>query len=269
MDYKKIAHNILQEIGNSENIVSAAHCSTRLRLVIKSDEKVNKKALENIEGIKGVFFASGQLQIICGTGAVNKIYTEFSKLTGQIEVSKEDLKKVAGANDNKFKKVIKTLGDVFVPIIPAIVASGLMMGLTEAINFCVNNGFFELNTKASWYVFLAMFSNIAYIFLPILIGFSSAKVFGGNQFLGAIIAMIMLHPNLQNAWTVASEGVLNTQPVWGGLYDIPMVGYQGHIIPIVIAVYIMSFIENKLHKIQRLYLHLLCLYNLSVYSYLL
>lgn len=249
MDYKKVAEQILSEIGGSENIVSAAHCATRLRLVIKSNDIVNKKELESIEGVKGVFFASGQLQIICGTGAVNKIHAELLKLTGQTEVSKDDLKKAASANDNKFKKIIKTLGDVFVPIIPAIVAGGLMMGLTESINFCVNNGYLAINTSSSWYVFLQMFSNAAYIFLPILIGFSSAKVFGGNQFLGAVIAMVMIHPDLQNAWTVASEGVLNSQPVWFGLYDIPLVGYQGHIIPIVIAAYIMSFIENKLHKI--------------------
>lgn len=249
MDYKKIAQQILSEIGGSENIVSAAHCATRLRLVIKSNDTVNKKELESIEGVKGVFFASGQLQIICGTGVVNKVHAELIKLTGQKEVSKDDLKQAASANDNKLKKIIKTLGDVFVPIIPAIVAGGLMMGLTESINFCVNNGYLTINTSASWYVFLQIFSNAAYIFLPILIGFSSAKVFGGNQFLGAVIAMVMIHPDLQNAWTVASEGVLNSQPVWFGLYDIPMVGYQGHVIPIVIAAYIMSFIENKLHKI--------------------
>ncbi|MGL5314843.1 MAG: PTS transporter subunit EIIC [Peptostreptococcaceae bacterium] len=249
MNYKKIAEEIIKEIGTNENLISGAHCATRLRLVIKSNEKVNKEAIENIEGVKGVFFASGQLQIILGTGVVNKVHEEFAKLTGQGEVSKEELKQAASANDNKFKKIIKTLGDVFVPIIPAIVAGGLMMGLTESINFCVNNGYLAINTSASWYVFLTMFSNAAYIFLPILIGFSSAKVFGGNQFLGAVIAMIMLHPDLQNAWTVAGEGILNTQPVWFGLYDIPLVAYQGHIIPIVIAVYIMSFIENKLHKI--------------------
>ena len=248
-NYKEIAQQIINEIGTSENIVSAAHCATRLRLVIKSNERVNKEAIENIDGVKGVFFASGQLQIIFGTGVVNKVYEEFAQLTGQGEVSKEELKQAASANDNKFKKIIKTLGDVFVPIIPAIVAGGLMMGLTESINFCVNNGYLAIDTSASWYVFLTMFSNAAYIFLPILIGFSSAKVFGGNQFLGAVIAMIMLHPDLQNAWTVASEGVLRNQSVWFGLYEIPMVAYQGHIIPIVIAVYIMSFIENKLHKI--------------------
>lgn len=248
MDYKKTAQSIVDEIGGSDNIVSAAHCATRLRLVIKSNDVVNKKAVEDIGGVKGVFFASGQLQIIFGTGIVNHVYQEFVKITGQKEVSKEELKEAASANDSKIKKVIKTLGDIFVPIIPAIVSGGLMMGLTEAINFAVNNGFLNIDTSASWFVFLSMFSNAAYLFLPILIGFSAAKVFGGNQFLGAVIAMIMIHPDLQNAWTV-SEGYSTMQPVWFGLYEIPLVGYQGHVIPIVIATYIMSVIENKLHKI--------------------
>lgn len=249
MDYKKVAGLVLEGLGGQENLVSAAHCATRLRLIIASNEKVNKDAIESIEGVKGVFFASGQLQIIIGTGTVNKVYAELISLTGGKEVSKDEIKEIATAKTNKFKQLIKTLGDIFVPIIPAIVAGGLMMGLTEAVMFAVNNGFIDFNTQSSVFVFLKLFSNVAYIFLPILIGFSAAKVFGANQFLGAIIAMIMIHPDLQNAWTVSTEGYQAMQSVWGGLYEIPMVGYQGHVIPIVIAVWIMSKIETKLHKI--------------------
>lgn len=249
MDYKKVAGLVLEGLGGQENLVSAAHCATRLRLIIASNEKVNKEAIENIEGVKGVFFASGQLQIIIGTGTVNKVYAELITLTGGKEVSKDEIKEMATAKTNKFKQLIKTLGDIFVPIIPAIVAGGLMMGLTEAVMFAVNNGFIDFNTQSSVFVLLKLFSNVAYIFLPILIGFSAAKVFGANQFLGAIIAMIMIHPDLQNAWTVSTEGYQAMQSVWGGLYEIPMVGYQGHVIPIVIAVWIMSKIETKLHKI--------------------
>ena len=249
MDYKKVAELVLEGLGGQENLVSAAHCATRLRLIIASNEKVNKDAIESIEGVKGVFFASGQLQIIIGTGTVNKVYAELITLTGGKEVSKDEIKEMATAKTNKFKQLIKTLGDIFVPIIPAIVAGGLMMGLTEAVMFAVNNGFIDFNTQSSVFVFLKLFSNVAYIFLPILIGFSAAKVFGANQFLGAIIAMIMIHPDLQNAWTVSTEGYQAMQSVWGGLYEIPMVGYQGHVIPIVIAVWIMSKLENKLHKI--------------------
>ena len=119
----------------------------------------------------------------------------------------------------------------------------------EALNFMVNNGFVNIDTSGSLYVFAQLFSNTAYTFLPILIAFSAAKVFGGNPFLGAVIGMIMIHPNLQNAWTVASEGVQTYQPVFGGLYSIPLVGYQGHVIPVIIAVWLMSQIEKRLHKV--------------------
>lgn len=123
------------------------------------------------------------------------------------------------------------------------------MGIMEALNFMVNNGFLNIDTSGSIYVFAQLFSNTAYTFLPILIAFSAAKVFGGNQFLGAVIGMIMIHPNLQNAWTVASEGVQTYQSVFGGLYKIPLVGYQGHVIPVIIAVWLMCQIEKRLHKV--------------------
>ena len=194
------------------------------------------------------FFASGQLQVILGTGVVNKVYDEFIKIAGISEATKEEVKQVAAEKTNWFQKAIKTIGDIFVPIIPAIVASGFLMGIMEALNFMVNNGFIQIDTSSSIYVFAQLFSNVAYTFLPILIGFSAAKVFGGNPFLGAVIGMIMIHPDLQNAWTVASEGVQKTQEVFFGLYSIDMVGYQGHVIPIMISVWVMSFLEKKLHK---------------------
>ena len=123
------------------------------------------------------------------------------------------------------------------------------MGIMEALNFMVNNGFLNIDTSGSIYTFAQLFSNTAYTFLPILIAYSGAKVFGANPYLGAVIGMIMIHPNLQNAWTVATEGVKATQKVWFGLYSIDMVGYQGHVIPVVIAVWFMSNLEKKLHKI--------------------
>ena len=135
------------------------------------------------------------------------------------------------------------------PIIPAIVASGFLMGIMNSLDFMVNNNFLNIDTSSSLYVFANLFSNTAYVFLPILIGFSAAKVFGGNPFLGAVMGMIMIHPNLQNAWTVASEGVKAMQPVFFGLYSIEMVGYQGHVIPIIISVWVMSEIEKRLHKV--------------------
>lgn len=249
MDYAKAAKEVLSCIGGKENVVSAAHCATRLRLVIADNAKVNKKELENAEGVQGVFEAQGQLQVIFGTGTVNKVFDAFIAQSGVSAVSKDEAKAQAAKKGNWLQRAIKTLGDIFVPIIPAIVASGFLMGIMESLNFMVNNGFIQLDTGSSIYVFAQLFSNVAYVFLPILIAFSAAKVFGGNPFLGAVIGMIMLHPNLQNAWTVATEGVQTYQEVFLGLYKVPLVGYQGHVIPVIIAVFVMCWIEKRLHKI--------------------
>ncbi|MDC7287227.1 glucose PTS transporter subunit IIA [Blautia schinkii] len=249
MDYRKTAQEIYENIGKKENIISAAHCATRLRLVIADNDKADKETVENIDGVKGVFFAQGQMQIILGTGVVNKVYDEFIQIAGITESSKEELKQVAASRANPLQRLIKTLGDIFVPIIPAIVASGFLMGIMEALNFMVNNGFLNIDTSGSIYTFAQLFSNTAYTFLPILIAYSGAKVFGANPYLGAVIGMIMIHPNLQNAWTVATEGVQATQKVWFGLYSVDMVGYQGHVIPVIIAVWVLAQIEKRLHKI--------------------
>lgn len=246
MDYRSTAKEVVEKIGGRENIVSAAHCATRLRLVIADNSKCNKEEIENIEGVKGVFEASGQLQIIFGTGAVNKVYDEFIAIANIAGGTKEDVKAAAAAKQNVFKRAIKTLGDIFVPIIPAIVASGLLMGLLEG--FC---NLWPQMANSSTYMIFHLFSNAAFVYLPILIAISAAKAFGGNQFLGAVIGMIMIHSDLINAWSVsgmkASE--IPTASVWFGLYDINLVGYQGHVILVVIAVWLMSAIEKKLHKI--------------------
>ena len=249
MDYQALAREILEMIGGRENLISAAHCATRLRLVISDNSKCDSKAVENMEAVKGVFFASGQMQIILGTGTVNKVYDEFIKIAGVSGASKEEVKREAAKKGNPFQRLIKTIGDIFVPIIPAIVASGFLMGIMEALNFMVNNGFLKISTDGSIYQFAVLFSNVAYVFLPILIAFSAAKVFGANPFLGAVIGMIMIHPDLQNAWTVATEGVQKTQEVFFGLWKVDMVGYQGHVIPVIIAVFVLSVIEKRLHKI--------------------
>ena len=249
MDYRKTAQDILDHVGGSKNIASAAHCATRLRLVIADNKKVSKEALENVDGVKGVFEASGQLQIILGTGTVNKVFAEFIDIAGITASSKAEAKEAAAEKQNWFMRAIKLLGDIFVPIIPAIVASGFLMGIMNSLDFMNSNGFLHINTHSSIYVFANLFSNIAYTFLQILIAFSAAKAFGANQYLGAVIGMIMIHPSLQNAYTVATEGVQQTKSVFFGLFKIDMVGYQGHVIPVIIAVWILAVIEKKLHKI--------------------
>ena len=244
MDYRSVANDIYKCIGGRENIVSAAHCATRLRLVIADNAKCSKKELENIDGVKGVFEASGQLQIILGTGTVNKVYDEFIAIAGITAATKEEVKQAATAKQNIFKRMIKTLGDVFVPIIPAIVASGLLMGLLEGLS-----KMFPAMANSGSYTIIHLFSNAAFVFLPILIGISAARVFGGNIFLGAVIGMIMIHTDLLNAWSVATADSIPTAEAWFGLYSIRLVGYQGHVIPVVIAVWFMSMLEKKLHKI--------------------
>lgn len=249
MDYRKTAQEILDKVGGGKNIVSAAHCATRLRLVIADNSKADKAAIENVEGVKGVFEASGQLQIILGTGTVNKVFDEFISIAGITASSKAEAKEAAAQKQNVFMRAIKLLGDIFVPIIPAIVASGFLMGIMNSLDFMINNGFINMDTSSSLYVFANLFSNTAYTFLQILIAFSAAKAFGANPYLGAVIGMIMINPALQNAYDVATNGVQQTQSVFFGLYDIDMVGYQGHVIPVVIAVWLLSVIEKKLHKI--------------------
>lgn len=244
MDYRKTAQQICDNIGGRKNIISAEHCATRLRLVIGDNDKCSKEAIEAIDGVKGVFFASGQLQIIFGTGTVNKVYDEFIQIAGISASSREEVRQAASIKTSFWRRAVKTLGDVFIPIIPAIVASGLLVGILEG--FCE---VYPAMEQSGTYTILHLFSNAAFVFLPILIAISAAKVFGGNLYLGAVIGMIMIHPSLQNAYTVATEGVQQTQSVFFGLFKIDMVGYQGHVIPVIIAVWILAVIEKKLHKI--------------------
>ncbi len=242
LDYRKCAQEIVDHIGGRENVAQAAHCATRLRLVIKDNSKVDKDYLDNVEGVKGMFESNGQLQLIIGTGTVNKVYEEFLDITGMTAATKDDVKAAAAEKQPLWKKLLKPIGDVFVPILPAIVASGLMMGLVEALGKAIP-GF----ASTDWYGFLDMVANAAFVFLPGIVAISAARVFGGNIFLGAVIGLLMIHPNLINAWSVASyEGVIPTWKIF--VYPVQQVGYQGHVIPVMLAVFLMCQIEKWLHK---------------------
>ena len=243
MDYAECAKEILDTVGGRANLVSAAHCATRLRLVTVDNSRIDMKKLENIDGVKGVFSNNGQLQLIIGTGTVNKVYDEFLTISGMSAATREEVKAAAAEKQPVFRRMVKALGDVFVPILPAIVASGLMMGLVEALGRAM-----PAFAGSDWYGILDLFSNTAFTFLPILIAVSAARVFGGNIFLGVVIGMIMIHPNLINAWSAASMDAADI-PVWHLLgLPIRQVGYQGHVIPVIIAVWIMCRLENWLHR---------------------
>ncbi|MBD5098401.1 MAG: PTS transporter subunit EIIC [Clostridiales bacterium] len=242
LDYRKCAQDIFSRLGGKENLVSAAHCATRLRLVTVDNSKIDMKALEDVDGVKGVFSASGQIQIILGTGTVNKVYDEFLAITGLTAASKEDVKAAAAAKQPLPQRMVKALGDVFVPILPAIVASGLMMGLVEALGHAIPSF-----ADSDWYGFLDLVSATAFAYLPVLIAVSAARVFGGNIFLGGVVGLCMIHSGLINAWSVAG---METIPTWHLLFfNVKQVGYQGHVIPVIIAVWLMCFIEKRLHKV--------------------
>lgn len=252
MDYAKSAKEVLELVGGPANVASAAHCATRLRLVIADNSKVNKEAIEDVEGVKGIFEAQGQLQIIFGTGTVNKVYDEFVTAGGITGVSKAEAKEAAAAKQNPIMRGIKLLGDVFVPIIPAIVASGLLLGIMSTVNFMAANGFIQLDTTNEFYVVANLVSSTAFTFLQVLIGFSAAKAFGANPFLGAVMGALMIHPSLESAYNLAelsAQGAVPQQSMLFGLISVDWMGYQGHVIPIVIACAILAFLEKRLHKV--------------------
>ncbi|MCR4632882.1 MAG: PTS transporter subunit EIIC, partial [Erysipelotrichaceae bacterium] len=241
LDYRKCAEEIFACLGGKDNIISAAHCATRLRLVIADNSKVDTKTLEDVEGVQGMFDSNGQLQLIIGTGTVNKVYDEFLAVSGVSAATKEEVKAAAAAKQPLIKQMVKALGDVFVPILPAIVASGLMMGLVESLAKAIPSF-----GASDWFSYLDMIANAAFVFLPGIIAMSAARVFGGNVYLGAVIGLLMIHPGLINAWNAGSYEVL---PSWKLLFfNVPQVGYQGHVIPVIIAVFVMCTIEKWLHK---------------------
>ncbi len=250
LDYRKCAQEIVDHIGGRDNVAQAAHCATRLRLVIKDNSKVDKDYLDNVEGVKGMFESNGQLQLIIGTGTVNKVYDEFLSITGMTAATKDDVKAAAAAKQPLWKQLLKPIGDVFVPILPAIVASGLMMGLVEALGKIPGLNF----AGTDWYSFLDMVANTAFAYLPVIVAISAARVFGGNIFLGAVIGLLMIHSALTNGWAAASG-----YDVWYlfghfhitenyTLFQINQLGYQGHVIPVIIAVLLMSNVEKWFHK---------------------
>ena len=240
MNYQTTAIALLPLLGGKENIASAAHCATRLRLVLVDDNKIDKAAIERLDGVKGCFSNAGQIQIIFGTGVVNKVFAEFSKVAGISEASKSELTDLATQKLNPLQRVARLLSNIFVPIIPAIVASGLLMGLLGMVRT-----YGWANPDSAIFIMLDMFSSAAFIILPVLIGFTAAREFGGNPYLGATLGGILTHPALTNAWGVA--GGFKTMDFFG--MDVAMIGYQGTVFPVLLAVWFMSLLEKRLRKI--------------------
>ncbi|MCA7014025.1 sucrose-specific PTS transporter subunit IIBC [Dickeya dadantii subsp. dieffenbachiae] len=240
MDIHATAASLIPLLGGRENIASAAHCATRLRLVLNDDSLADKTAIENVEGVKGCFQNAGQMQIIFGSGLVNKVYAEFIKAAGISEASTSEAATLAAQKLNPLQRLARLLSNIFVPIIPAIVASGLLMGLLGMIKT-----YGWVDAGSAIFVMLDMFSSAAFIILPILIGFTAAREFGGNPYLGATLGGILTHPALTNAWGVA--GGFKTMHLFG--LEFAMIGYQGTVFPVLLAVWFMSLVEKRLRKV--------------------
>lgn len=253
--YKQIANEILNYIGGTDNIISAAHCATRLRLVLKDDKKINTEEIEKISIVKGSFYNSGQFQIILGSGIVNEVYKEFIKSANIDESSKEELKAEADKKLNPLQYIIKSLASVFVPVLPILVAAGLLMGVN---NILTSQGLF-IEGKSLIEIYpqfkdladmINTFANTGFAFLPIFLGFSAAKTFGGNPYLGACIGALMIHGDLLNGYSYPAAVLDGTVPSWNILgFSILKVGYQGTVLPILASSYILSKVEKILHKV--------------------
>lgn len=237
MDNTQIAKEVIKALGGRENVNSVAHCATRLRVMVKDENAIDKDTVENLEKVQGAFFNSGQYQIIFGTGTVNKIYDEVVAL-GLPTSSKNEMKAEVAKQGNAFQRSIRTFGDVFVPILPAIVATGLFMGLRGLL------AAFGYELPGDLNVYSQILTDTAFIVLPALVVWSTFRVFGGNQTIGIVLGMMLIAGQLPNAWEVASGGEV-TPTIFFGF--IPVVGLQGSVLP----AFIIGILGAKLEKAVR------------------
>ena len=246
MDYAKTASLVIQYVGGKSNIKSVTHCATRLRFQLRDNELRDEEAISDLEGVKGVFLTQSQFQIIFGSGTVNMVCDEVQKQLGALEEKPEEKEEGKG---NVVQRFIKMLSDIFVPIIPAIVAGGLLMGLNNLLTSPLINGQSIIELYPMWQGLASAintFANAPFTFLPVLIGFSATKKFGGNAFLGAAMGMIMVHPDLLNAYQIG----LAQPPAWDIFgFQIAAIGYQGTVLPVLAVSWILANIEKRLHKV--------------------
>ena len=259
MDHKSVAQRVLKDVGGAGNIVAAAHCATRLRLVLKNQDKVDQAAIDNDEDLKGSFLNAGQFQIIVGPGDVNEVHKHLIA-AGAPEASKDELKEIASKQGNIVSRFIKTIADIFVPLIPVLVGGGMLMALNSLLT---SKGIFGPRAVIELFPEWADFADIVnllsaapFAFLPVLVGFSATKVFGGNPYLGLTMGAAMVSPALMNGYKVAASlaGAEGTDPMkyWNlfGL-QVQQAGYQGTVLPIMLVAFILSHVEKFFHKVLK------------------
>ena len=263
MDHAKVAGEVVEAVGGASNISAAAHCATRLRLVIADESKINQQALDDNEDLKGTFAAGGMFQIIVGPGDVDQVYANMVANHGVREVSKDEAKEEAEAGGNIFSRFIKMIADIFVPVLPALIAGGLLMALHSVLTA---QGLFGEKSVIEMYpamtdydALINLVSSAAFAFLPVLVGFSAAKRFGGNTYLGAAMGAAMVSPSLLSAYSMTDAAAAakfwaytDQSSVWNlfGL-EVTKVGYQAMVIPTLVVTWIMCLIEKSLHKVLK------------------
>ncbi len=236
------ARGLVPLLGGVANIVRLSHCATRLRLVVRDGSKVDLAAIGSLALVKGAFASAGQIQIVIGQGTVAKVHDALVPLLEpSAGASLDELKDDAAARQSAPQRLARTLSNIFVPIIPVIVASGLLMGLLGMLK---SMGWVAGNSAV--FQILNVFASTAFVFLPILIAFACARDFGVSPFLAAALAGIMIHPDLQNAWTLGT-GVHAYWNIFG--FQVAKVGYQGTVLPILLAVWMMAWIERGVKRI--------------------
>ncbi|PRO65917.1 sucrose-specific PTS transporter subunit IIBC [Alkalicoccus urumqiensis] len=234
---RRIAEELIEAIGGKENIDTAAHCATRLRLMVKDKEKIDQEKVEEIDKVKGAFYNSGQYQVIFGTGTVNRIHEQVIDL-GVSESSKSDQKEQVKQQGNAFQRLLRTFGDIFVPIIPVLVATGLFMGVRGLIT-----NLFPDALPENFLLLTQVLTDTAFAFLPALIAWSAFRVFGGSPVIGIVLGLMLVNPALPNAYDVGSG---DASPIMFFGF-IPIIGYQGSVLPAFIA----GFFGAKLEKWLR------------------
>ncbi|WP_174615707.1 PTS system trehalose-specific EIIBC component [Virgibacillus ihumii] len=250
--YSKEASEIVEALGGEENINVATHCITRLRFALNDEDNVNQESLENMDLVKGSFSANGQFQVVIGQGTVDKVYAAMLNETNMGEASKDDVKAAVGKKQNWLQRGVKVLADIFIPILPAIVTAGLLMGIN---NVLVNPVFSEqsiIEMYPQWSGIANMIiiiANTAFVFLPALIGWSAVKRFGGNELLGVVLGLIMVHPELLNAWSYGDALKSGDIPTWNLFgFEVDKIGYQGQVLPVLFASWVLAKIEIFMKK---------------------
>lgn len=241
MQYQATIDKLLEVVGGKENIQNYEHCATRLRIILKDDAKLNKEEVEAIPESKGYFYSTGQHQFIFGTGKVNAVYQDLDEVMSGAESDdhqranfKEDVYK----NLSPAQRIVRTLADILVPLIPALVTTGLLMGLRGLL---IELG---MDMSGTWLSIFEMLTDTAFAFLPVLIAYSATRKFGGNPIIGIVVGLMMVAPQLPNAWAVAGG---NAEPL--KLLGVSVVGYQGSIIPAIVAGWLISKLEKWLRKV--------------------